>query len=143
MKRILGAIAAGMALLFTMAATPADTGSTDASCLTTEDLVLNVQEIDAATLSSSNGEISGTIRNNSSEYGYDDVIVRIDYYDAQDVLIDAESIKIHRDIDPGESESFTRELNAPADAAHARLSVDCAEGDRATTDELKFWEHNW
>lgn len=142
MKRVLGTLALAAALLFTAAA-PANRNMADRSCMTTEDLVLHVEDFDESALGNNDANFFGTIHNTSQEHGYDDVIVRVDYFDEQDVLIDSETIKIHRDIDPGESESFKSELNPPAEASNAAWSVDCAEDDIATTERLKFWEHNW
>lgn len=139
MKRILGAIAVSAALLFSIAATPAKSDLPDANCVTTEDLVLHVEDFDESAFGNYEAELSGTLHNTSMDQGFDDVVVRVDYFDEQDVLIDSEMIKIHRDVDPGESESFSEDLEAPAEASRAEWSVDCAEEDRSFVDRLKFW----
>ena len=140
MKRILGALALSAVLLLSMGASPdPNEGSLSNSCMTTEDLTLQVEGFDESAFGNYDAELTGTITNTSAASSYEDVMVRVDYYNDMGTLIDSEMIKIHRDVDPGDSESFNRELNAPSEASSAEWSIDCAEDDRSILGRLKFW----
>jgi hypothetical protein len=150
MKRILVALALGAALSLTIAATPADKGR-NADCMTTNDLTIgqdiggtsqDMNRIGGATNASSiSNRLSGTITNNSLEQGYDNVMVRVDYFDEDNNAVGSETIKVRKDIDPGDTENFTASIHTPAGATRASYSVDCAEHDRGWFERMQFWRN--
>lgn len=149
MKRILGALALGVALSLSIAATPAETGNTarDSECMTTTELSLGKemqgtsQEMNTVGSGASNisNELRGTLTNNSLNQGYEDVEIRVDYLNNEGTPVGSETVTVHKDIDPGSTESFTESLNPVAGATNASYSIVCAEEDRGWIEKLQFW----
>lgn len=146
MKRILGALALGVALSLSIAATPADTGR-DSECMTTTDLSLgqemqSTSEMNRVGSGASNisNELTGTITNNSLNQGYEDVAITVNYFDDSEEMIGSETVTVHKDVDPGDTESFTEDLHPAAGATRASYSIACAEQDRGWVEKLQFWK---
>lgn len=139
MRGMIRALALGAVFCLSIAAVPGDDGTVDSACLTTEHLSLQVSEFDEAAVGNYDADLAGTITNKSTEQGYDDAVVRVDYYDTEGTLIDSEMIKVCGDIDPGETERFSQELDVPDNAVRAEWAIDCAEDDRSFLKRLKFW----
>lgn len=139
MRGVIRALALGSVFCLSIAAIPAEKSIVETGCLSTEHLSLQVSEFDESVMGNYDADFAGTITNTSTEQGYDDAVVRIDYYNIEGILIDSEMIKVHRDIDPGETERFSHELDVPDDAVRAKWAVDCAEDDNSFFKRLKFW----
>ena len=149
MKRILGALALGAVLSLSLAATPAETG-TNPDCLTTTDLSIGqdlggtsqeMNRIDnASNISSISNRLTGTITNNSTDQGYEDVEVKVDYFDDENNAVGSETVKVRKDIDPGDSEQFTANIHTPSGATRASYSIACAEQDEGWIERLQFWK---
>ena len=140
MKRIIGAIVLSIASCFLMGATTMD-DSSDADCVNASQLMLQAEEFDESALGNYQPEVIGTITNQSATESYDDVTVRVDYYDEQNNVIASEMVEVDKDIEPLETEEFDAGLNPPMDVAYANYTVECAEHDRSFVQNLMFWRN--
>jgi hypothetical protein len=141
MKKLWRAIALVFTFGLFVAATPAgNTGDIGRDqCAESTGLVLQAEEFDESAAGNYMNEITGTLHNTSSQ-SYDDVVVCVDYFNDQHVLVDSKLLKIRKDIEPGETESFSRRVAAPDDAAYAQYSIECAEHDSSLKDKAMFWD---
>jgi hypothetical protein len=139
MERIFGAMALGAALCLSIAATPVQDETGDDECVSAPELTLLGNEIKDVSLSNYHGEFEGTLINGSKVQSYDDVTIRIDYYDEQEQIVRSEAVKIRKDLEPGESEDFSIAIYPPNNAARASYAIACAEQDRSFMQRLWFW----
>jgi len=134
MKRILSALALGAVLSLSIAATPAGGNKTSENCSADHDIELS-EDLTATALDYK--KLEGQLYNNSDTKSYDDVVVQVNYYSDSNEMIGTESIKVNKDIEPGEVEDISLAFNAPEDASHATWNVVCAEDDHSLTDTAK------
>ena len=74
-------------------------------------------------------KIRGVIFNRSLNKDYDDVQVRVDFFDKNGSLIRSESVTLKEDVGSGEAEDFAFALNAPSGTERVSWNVVCAERD--------------
>ena len=133
-KKMLGAIVFGAALLLSpvtidnAAAENNKSNSTTAiakDCAPTGDL-----EIAAAYGSFlGNSRLKGVIFNRSLDQDYDNVEVKVDFYDERGSLISSQIIDVREDIERGEAEDISFSLNSPRGTESTKWSIVCAEKD--------------
>ena len=69
-------------------------------------------------------EISGTLFNTSDNTAYENVVIRVDFYDEDRNIIKSENYTLNEDVNEGEDEDFTLTLdNAPENMFHADFNV--------------------
>lgn len=148
MKRILGAIALGIALSLSIAATPSGDDRRSSNCTADHEVELS-EQLTSTALDYS--ELEGQLYNGSTSQSYDDVMVQVSYYNDNNEMIGTENIEVNKDIEPGEVEDISLSFDAPEDASHATWSVVCAETDHSlrenirngaewTYEKVKFWD---
>lgn len=71
-------------------------------------------------------ELKGKLFNSGSEE-YEDIMIRVDFYNDLQEVISSQTFKVTEDIGPGNTEDFKFEFTAPEGTAHATWAVDCAE----------------
>jgi len=80
-----------------------------------------------ANLNLDDSSLRGSLINNSIENDYDEVRIKIDYFDMMGLLVSSETLMVAEDLDPGENEKFKFRLKEPDEAVSAQWAVVCAD----------------
>ena len=83
-----------------------------------------------------NSELNGSITNGSDDE-YQNVQVKVDFYDDMNNHISSQMFTINEDLDPGETENFDLTFRAPDKARSAKWSVACTESDDSDSDAIE------
>lgn len=101
-------------------------GDNNTDCTAANDLVLTAS-FDHDKLGDS--ELTGALFNKSAGKDYDDVSVKVEFYDENSSMIGSQVYMITEDVDAGEVEDFHLKFKAPDNTTSANWSVICVEKD--------------
>jgi uncharacterized membrane protein len=126
MKRLWTMIALGAALglSVTFTSVSANAGGKIANDNAAYDLTVQA-EFDHDELGDS--ELKGTLFNTSVVNAYDDVVLNVDFFDDQNVLIDTQYFTLDEDLEAGEDEDFRVRIQAPEGTESASWMISSAE----------------
>jgi uncharacterized membrane protein len=124
MKRLIGIILLGSALSFTVASC----SSAEAAAKADPSKQISVQaRFDHDKVG--NSELKGAIFNMNNDVDFEDIVLKVDFYNKAGGMIGSRSFVVKEKINPGESEKFKLEFRAPKDTDYAQWSVVGGEAD--------------
>lgn len=125
-KRMFGVMALSAALALSTGCMNRGANSMAKNCNPTTDLELTA---DYSRDAVGKSELTGSLFNRSLNRDYENVQLRVDFYDNEGSHVSSQVLVVEDEVDAGEAEQFSLAFVSPVGTERAAWSISCAEED--------------